>query len=383
MRPASQSDVVDGRGTSERRFHEVVEFELPRAPAAPPVRADEGAAAHVPLPDLALDVCGNRLTPRGAVGRRALRSSRFLRGLSSRLDGAPSLPVLLDRAAHRLAQHRADVAAGDLVREERLHLLELVLEGDVHSDRERVGVFGHGPQPRSVDGRSRNCHGFARRIRRHAGLDGWRRESQRRSRRRSGAVRDLPQPFLRDRARLDRDDEALHLRLRLPCGAREQVGRAVVREEGLQEPYGRETEAALAEHLADYREPAQRAWRRCAGRPGPRGGEALPGSTAAPVPTTGRTTSWHHGDSALLVGRSCRDVSNARDASRATPAARRPPPTGCRARTGSLPSLPSSASPAQCRLHDGNGGVSLLVKTARSRSAGRRASRRAGRPGSR
>ncbi len=153
----------------------------------------------------------------------------LLRRLARRHDRALPLSVLLDRAAHRLAQHRSEIARWYLVREERLQLVELGLERGVHRDPQRIGVLRHRLERRSCGRRGRHLERHRlrrRRIVRHGGLRRARREEQRGRARRSGAVGQLAHALLRDGPRLDRDDEALHLRLRLRGGARDELGRS-------------------------------------------------------------------------------------------------------------------------------------------------------------
>src|SRR5690242_12411289 len=129
MGPAVKPEVLDRARPAEGRRHDVVELELPGAPAAVPVLRDPGAPAAVPRPHLATDRRRDGL-PRLARLRSAVALLLHGRRLphARRLDRALPLAVRLEGAAHRLAQHGREVAAGDLVGEEVLQGLELLLE---------------------------------------------------------------------------------------------------------------------------------------------------------------------------------------------------------------------------------------------------------------
>src|ERR1700694_744118 len=141
MRPAEDPKILDRAGSAKSRRPEVVQLDLPRAAAALPVRAAPGAAALVPLPDLAPHRRRNGLAAMDGLLRR-LRRYRAL-PLPRWLGRALALAMLLERALDCLADHRRQVSVRDLVGEERLELFDLLLERGVDRHAQRIGVGGH------------------------------------------------------------------------------------------------------------------------------------------------------------------------------------------------------------------------------------------------
>jgi hypothetical protein len=138
MRPAAQSQVIDGAPPAQRDGDDVVELQHPGAPTTVAVGRAPGAPAAVPSPPLAAHRGGDGL----ALPRR---SSRLLRRLGALplprgLDRAAALAVLLERALHRLAEEGAVVAAPDLVGEERPELVEVLLQLGIDRGAQRIGV---------------------------------------------------------------------------------------------------------------------------------------------------------------------------------------------------------------------------------------------------
>jgi len=121
----------------------LVELQPPAAPAAVAVGRDVGAPAAVALEDGAPHLGGNGLPLPGARGAGGSGLP-----LALRLHRAAALSVLLDGAAHGLAEHRREVSVRDLVGEQALQGLELFLEGGVDGEAHRPLVGGNRVQGR-------------------------------------------------------------------------------------------------------------------------------------------------------------------------------------------------------------------------------------------
>src|SRR6266542_4380004 len=75
MRSTEHPQVIDGRGTAERRRVDVVDLEPPLAPAAAAVRADPRAPPLVALPDLSANLGRDRLADLGRLPDALARSA--------------------------------------------------------------------------------------------------------------------------------------------------------------------------------------------------------------------------------------------------------------------------------------------------------------------